>query len=60
MDFKRGENMNLKIPVISLLLLTFLLSLAFGFVVKAETQLVWSSPDDWVGINVEIDAPLQP
>ena len=51
--------MNLKIPVISLLLLTFLLSLAFGFVVKAETQLVWSSPDEWEGIDVEIYAPYQ-
>jgi len=51
--------MNLKKPVISLLLSTFLLSLAFGFVAKAETQLVWSSPDEWEGIDVEIYAPFQ-
>jgi len=51
--------MNLKIPVISLLLLTFVLPLAFGFVAKAETQLVWSSPDEWEGIDVEVYAPYQ-
>lgn len=51
--------MNLKKPVISLLLSTFLLSLAFGFVANAETQLVWSSPDEWEGIDVEIYAPHQ-
>ena len=51
--------MNLKKPVISILLSTFLISLAFGFVVKAETQLVWSSPDEWKGIDVKIYAPSQ-
>jgi len=51
--------MNLKKSVIWLLLSTFVLSLAFGFVAKADTQLVWSSPDEWEGIDVEIYAPYQ-
>jgi hypothetical protein len=45
--------------IVTLLALMFLSPLASVSIAKAETQLVWSSPDEWEGIDVEIYAPYQ-